>query len=177
MPTPDQLDGSSYRRVISDLATGVTVITTVDEDGKRCGMTANAVTSLSLSPAPQLLVCVSGHLPMHAALTGSGRFAVNVLDENQENLAMHFARPSADKFADLETHSEHGVPILSDAMAWFACDVVERYPGGDHSIFIGRVVSCRRNAARRPLLFFQSSFGCLGSHEGTLEFANSMMRM
>lgn len=165
----ENVDPSAYRQVIADLATGVTVITTRGRGGKAAGMTANAVTSLSLTPDPQLLVCVSDHLPVHAALTSSGRFAVNVLSEDQEHLALRFARPAPDKFAGLSTRIEHDVPVLTDAMAWFVCEIVERYPGGDHSIFIGRVLSCCRGVAARPLLFFRSTFGRLGEPHNTLE--------
>src|SRR4051794_6810473 len=110
-----------YRSAIARFATGVTVITTTDGD-RQAGMTASAVASLSLDPL-LLLVCVSNHLPTHGALEQSGCFAVNVLGEEDGELALRFARPGADKFAGLEVTHEHGVPLLRSAIAHFVCDV------------------------------------------------------
>jgi len=148
-----------FRKAIARFATGVTVITTATDEGA-AGMTASAVSSLSLEPL-LLLVCISNHLPTHAALEHSRRFAVNVLGEGDEWLATRFATPGADKFAGLEVDREAGVPVLGRAIARFVCDVHERLPGGDHSIFIGAVQECDYEPGRRPLLFFDSSFGAM----------------
>lgn len=146
-----------YRDAIARFATGVTVIT-ASEGERLAGMTASAVASLSLEPL-LLLVCVSNHLPTHAALERSRRFAVNVLGEGDDELALRFARPGADKFAGLRVTHEHGAPLLDRAIAHFVCDVHEQLPGGDHSIFIGAVRHCRHVPGRRPLLYFASEFG------------------
>jgi flavin reductase (DIM6/NTAB) family NADH-FMN oxidoreductase RutF len=123
-------------------------------------MTASAVCSLSLDPV-QLLVCVSTRLPTHAALLESQRFAVNVLGEEDAWLARRFATPGIDKFAGLAVDDRSGAPVLVAALAHFTCDVHERLPGGDHSIFVGSVVDCAHDATRTPLVYFGSSFGCL----------------
>jgi flavin reductase (DIM6/NTAB) family NADH-FMN oxidoreductase RutF len=131
------------------------------------GMTASAVASLSLNP-PMLLVCVSNHLPTHTALERSWRFGVNVLGEGDEDLAVRFARPAEDKFAGLRVSQDHGAPLLERAIARFVCDVHERFPGGDHSIFIGAIRHCEYIAERRPLLYFASSFGGMQQVEDAL---------
>ena len=145
-----------FRRAISRFATGVTVITTNTEDGP-AGMTASAFSSLSLEPL-LLLVCISNHLPTHAALERTRRFAVNVLGEEDEWVARRFARPRRDKFAGLDVDEAAGVPVLRRAIAHFVCDVQERLPGGDHSIFIGAVRECDCVDDRRPLVYFGSAF-------------------
>jgi flavin reductase (DIM6/NTAB) family NADH-FMN oxidoreductase RutF len=152
-------DQQQFREAISLFATGVTVITTTTAAGP-AGMTASAVCSLSLEPI-QLLVCISTHLPTHEALEGSGRFAVNVLGEGQHATAVRFARPSRDKFAGVALRDECDVPVLRDAIAYFICDVTERLPGGDHSIFIGQVRECGHVPERRPLLYFGSAFSSI----------------
>ncbi len=146
-----------YRRAIGRFATGVAVITTMVDD-RPVGMTASAVASLSLEPA-MLLVCVDHRLPSHRALESSRRFGVNVLGEEDEHLALRFARPAADKFAGVGVRLEHGVPLLERAIARFTCDVAERIPGGDHSIFTGLIRDCEHVPGRRPLLYFASGFG------------------
>jgi 3-hydroxy-9,10-secoandrosta-1,3,5(10)-triene-9,17-dione monooxygenase reductase component len=146
-----------YRRAIGRFATGVTVVTAKDGE-QMVGMTASAVASLTLDP-PRLLVCVNNRLPTHTALERTRRFGVNVLGEGDEALALRFAQPAKDKFAGLRVSLEHDVPLLNDAIARFVCDVHERLPGGDHSIFIGAIQHCEHVPGRRPLLYFASDFG------------------
>jgi flavin reductase (DIM6/NTAB) family NADH-FMN oxidoreductase RutF len=152
------VEQSAFREAIAHFATGVTVVTTAHA-GKAAGMTANAVASVSLDPI-LLLVCISNLLPTREAIEGSGRFVVNVLGEGQEELALRFARPAPDKFAGVRLR-EGPLPVLEDAIAYFVCDLHERFPGGDHTIFIGRVRECGAVRGRRPLLYFRSSFGAL----------------
>jgi flavin reductase (DIM6/NTAB) family NADH-FMN oxidoreductase RutF len=156
---PPAVDEATFREAISHFATGVTVIATKHGD-RASGMTASAVSSLSLDPV-LLLVCINNKLPAHEAIEGSRRFAVNVLGEGQEELALHFARRSEDKFAGIALKPDTELPLLEEAIAWFVCDVQERHPGGDHSIFIGLVRECGAKPGRRPLLYFRSGFGAL----------------
>jgi flavin reductase (DIM6/NTAB) family NADH-FMN oxidoreductase RutF len=168
----EHVDEAAFREAIAHFATGVTVITTL-KDGKPAGMTASAVASLSLDPV-LLLVCINHKLPTHEAIEGSRAFVVNVLGEGQQELALHFARPSPDKFAGIPLHTSHELPVLSDAIAFFVCDVHERFPGGDHSIFTGVVRDCGVTPGRRPLLYFRSGFGTLrDQHSEALEDAVS----
>ena len=159
-------DEAAFRGAISHFATGVTVITALQE-GRPAGMTASAVASLSLDPV-LLLVCISHTLPTHEAIDASRRFVVNVLGEGQEELALHFARPSPDKFDGIELDPGHELPVMTKAIAYFVCDVHERLPGGDHSIFIGRVLECGSTPGRRPLLYFGSKFGSLKDRDAEL---------
>ena len=131
------VDEQLYREAIAHFASGVTIITTV-RDGSPAGMTASAVASLSLDPV-LLLVCISNKLPTHEAIESSRRFVVNVLGEGQEELALRFARPALDKFEAVPLRPGHELPVLAEAIAYFVCDVHERFPGGDHSIFTGLV--------------------------------------
>jgi len=153
------VDELAFREAIAHYATGVTVVTTTHE-GRPAGMTASAVCSLSLDPV-LLLVCIDNRLPTHHAIDGSRRFAVNVLGEADEALARRFARPALDKFAEVPLVEGSDPPVLAQAIASFVCDVQERVPGGDHSIFVGRVLSCEATPGCRPLLYYRSAFGGL----------------
>jgi flavin reductase (DIM6/NTAB) family NADH-FMN oxidoreductase RutF len=157
-----RVDDELYREAIAHFATGVTVITTLRE-GVPAGMTASAVASLSLDPV-LLLVCISNRLPTHEAIEQSRAFVVNVLGEGQEELALRFARPAPDKFAGVALR-DHPLPVLEAAIAHFVCDVHERFPGGDHSIFTGLVRECAFTPGRRPLLYFRSQFGAIDDPE------------
>lgn len=157
--TAVRVDGAAFREAIGHFATGVTVITTMHE-GKPAGMTASAVASLSLDPV-LLLVCIAHRLPTHHAIDNARRFVVNVLGQGQEELALRFARPASDKFAGISLKEDCELPVLDDAIAYFVCDVHERFPGGDHSIFTGLVRECGTTPGTQPLLYFRSSFGML----------------
>jgi len=159
----EAVEQQHFREAMSLFATGVTVITTSPPSGP-AGMTASAVCSLSVDPV-QLLVCISTHLPTHDALMQSGRFAVNVLGEGQGEMALRFATPGIDKFAGVAVDDSGGVPVLDDAIAHFVCESRERFPGGDHSIFIGEVVRLGMRPGARPLLYFASEFGTLATAE------------
>jgi flavin reductase (DIM6/NTAB) family NADH-FMN oxidoreductase RutF len=150
----------AFREAISHFATGVTIVTTTYE-GRPAGMTASAVCSLSIDPV-LLLVCIDNRLATHRAIDASRRFAVNVLGEDCEELARRFARPAEDKFEGVAVRENTDPPLLGDAIAHFVCDVHERFPGGDHSIFLGQVVDCSFAPESRPLLYFRSKFGALG---------------
>jgi 3-hydroxy-9,10-secoandrosta-1,3,5(10)-triene-9,17-dione monooxygenase reductase component len=165
-PVAAAVDELAFREAIAHFATGVTVITTLYE-GKPAGMTASAVSSVSLDPV-LLLVCINNRLPTHTAIEASRRFVVNVLGEGQEDLALRFARPAADKFAGVALDPGKELPVLADAIAHFVCEVHERFPGGDHSIFTGLVRECATLRGKRPLLYFRSGFGALRDPEAEL---------
>lgn len=161
-----ELSEATFREAIGHFATGVTVITTT-HGGKPAGMTASAVCSLSLEPV-LLLVCIDNRLPTHEAIDASRRFTVNVLGEGSSELALRFSRPAKDKFAGVALVSDADPPVLEAAIAHFVCEVDERLPGGDHSIFVGRVLSCGATPGRRPLLYFRSAFGSIRDPQAEL---------
>ncbi|MFD0692204.1 flavin reductase family protein [Actinomadura fibrosa] len=155
-------DAWTLRRTFGEFATGVAVVTVGGADPH--GMTANSFTSVSLDP-PLALVCVGHEAVMHGRLA-AGSFGISVLAAAQEPVARHFADRSrtlgAAQFdgVDCEPGPVTGVPLIRGALARFelrACDVHE---GGDHSIFVGRVLSLDRPAARQEaLVFHRGGFG------------------
>jgi 4-nitrophenol 2-monooxygenase / 4-nitrocatechol 4-monooxygenase, reductase component len=152
------LDKEIFRQVIGNFATGVTVITASDE-GTDYGMTASAVCSLSLEP-PMLLVCVNKAVSTEKAISGCGAFGVNILHEDQGDIAEHFAgRHTPQKFARVNvSRGDLGSPLLADALARLECRVTERATGGTHSVFMGEV--CHAEARKgAPLAYFRGSFG------------------
>ncbi|GAA3061552.1 flavin reductase family protein [Pseudonocardia yunnanensis] len=149
----------TYRSAISRFTTGVAIITTATPSGY-AGMTASAVTSLSLDPL-QLIVCVGNRLPTRSAIVESGRFVVNVLGAGHEDVALRFASPLPDKFAGVALREDHDMPVLSEAIAHFVCRVDAALPGGDHTILIGDVEACDFVEDAAPLVYFGSRFGQL----------------
>jgi flavin reductase (DIM6/NTAB) family NADH-FMN oxidoreductase RutF len=151
------IDATEYRDVIGHFATGVAIVTCQGEDGP-AGLTTNAVTSLSLDPL-LLVVCFDNGSRTLPAVRSAKRFAVNVLRAGQEDLAAVFAskRVGREKFESVTHTVAHGVPVLDDALAWVACELVELLPGGDHTIGIGAVIAGAATEGE-PLVFHRGRY-------------------
>lgn len=151
------IERNELRRVMGHFATGVTVITTRDVDGKPYGLTANAVCSVSLTP-PLLLVCVDKSAESHPALQRSRLFAVNVLALDHEDLSRRFAVSGGDKFVDVPHHAGiTGAPLLDGVLATAECRVAAVHDGGDHTIYVGEVEHVDASDGD-PLLFFRGKY-------------------
>jgi flavin reductase (DIM6/NTAB) family NADH-FMN oxidoreductase RutF len=155
------LGADEFRQVLGHLPTGVTVVTTVDELGQPTGLTASAVASVSLEP-PLVLVCVSHSAQSYPALAAAGKFAVNVLALGQETLSRRFATtaPGVEKFQGVGYRTgKLGLPLLDGALASLECAVVHAYPGGDHTIFVGRAEAGAPGAnTHEPLLYYRGRY-------------------
>ncbi len=151
------LDPRALRDAFGNFATGVTIVSGVEADGTRVGLTANSFTSVSLEP-PLLLVCPARVASALPALRSAGRFAVNVLTLDQQAVAERFTQRGIDRFAGADWSDWHGVPVLGGAMAAFVCDLHAELDGGDHAILVGRVVALRTLADAEPLLYLRGRY-------------------
>src|SRR5262245_32793126 len=134
-------EAQELRRVMGLFATGVTVITTRDAQGRPYGLTANAVTSVSLSP-PMLLICVDRKSETFPHFFDSKLFILNILAGDQEDISRRFATSGGDKFAGLEYRmGPSGTPILDGTLGHIECRIVETHEAGDHVIHLGEVES------------------------------------
>ena len=150
-------DGQELRRVMGLFATGVTVITTNDADGRPYGLTANAVTSVSLDP-PLLLICVDRKAETFPHFFDSKLFVLNILAEHQEDVSRRFATTGGDKFGGLDYRlGRLGTPILGGTLGHIECRIVETHEAGDHVIHLGRVEHAEWSDGR-PLLFFRGRY-------------------
>lgn len=165
--SPVSIEHTEFRHVLGHFASGVTVITT-QHGGQFHGTTVSAFCSLSLRP-PLILVNVDLKATIHDLVVASGVFGVNILAEHAESTSQHFARRTLDKFSGIGYRlGQLGVPLLEDALATLECRLVARYPGGDHSIFIGEVVSTSTQSQGQPLLYFRSKYTRLHSNAAQL---------
>jgi flavin reductase ActVB len=153
------VDTTAFRNAMARFASGVTVVTTMDDSGAWWGFTASAFSSLSLDP-PLILVCLDRKADSHAAFDRAKYFAVSILAEGQSDTAMRFATRGADKFGgfEVERGPETGLPLIPGAMAYLECRMHERLPGGDHTILLGEVLHAS-NSESGPLLHFNRQFG------------------
>ena len=158
----DARDGSppdrrSLRGALGMFATGVTVITTMKPDGSYAGFTANSFSSVSLEP-PLVLWSLALSAPSLPVFEACSHYAIHVLAADQVHLSQRFATSGTDRFAGLELWpGAGGAPLLPGCCAWFECANEARHPGGDHLIFIGRVLAYAREE-RSPLIFHESRY-------------------
>ena len=145
-----------FKATLSSVPTGLTVVTTMNGDGRPHGTTVSAFSSLSLDP-PLVLVALDRASDLLAQLRRTGRFGVNVLAEDQQDVGLACGRKGEDKMEGLDWRDEDGLPRIADTVAWIACDVEELLPGGDHEIVVGLVTDCDTSDAG-ALIFHRRGF-------------------
>jgi 3-hydroxy-9,10-secoandrosta-1,3,5(10)-triene-9,17-dione monooxygenase reductase component len=146
------------RRLMARWVTGVAVVTSRDETGPR-GATTNALTSLSLDPL-LMLVCLDRGSNTLQAVRASGRFCINVLAADQEEIARRFATKASgeEKLAAVAHELVEGVPVLGGVVAWLVCELEQELDGGDHAILLGRPLATGSDPDAGPLLFYGGSY-------------------
>ncbi len=155
------IDADQFRKIMSNFATGVTVVTT-DGGGMLHGFTANAVSSVSLDPL-LFLVCVDKAANAHAELQKASHFGVSILAENQADVSNLFAKSATPENGTLRgiafRRGETGVPLIEGSLATLECAVEDLLEGGDHTIVIGRAVAgSLGDQSATPLLFFRGRY-------------------
>lgn len=154
-------DVREFRTALGQFATGVAVITASDRQGAAIGMTMSSFNSVSLDP-PLILFSVDRRaLSLPAMLEAEG-YAVNLLSRRQEHLSNQFARALGDKWVAVAHSFGHAqAPLLHGALAHFECAPHAQYDGGDHVIFVGRVVRFSAQPEEEPLIFFRGKYSSL----------------
>lgn len=154
------IDGAELRLFAGHFASGVTVISTRDKEGRFYGLTMNAVSCVSLNP-PLFLICVDQKANSLKPLLDSGVFAINILAWNQDKISNTFASKGDDKFSTVPYDlGLLNVPLIKDALACAEFRVSQTFPAGDHLIVVGEAASTRvvENA---PLLYYRGKYGVL----------------
>ncbi len=157
---PDSVDARRLRQALGAFPTGVCLVTTVDGNGKREGMTINSFASVSLDP-PLILWSIRDDAKSASAFLGARAFILSVLGAGHHELAMHFARPAADKFARFETAFDSGIggcPRPLSALATYECTTWSRHQEGDHTILVGRIENFS-HCDTPPLMFHAGRMG------------------
>jgi len=154
------IEAEVFKSGMRRLTAGVSIITTLGEDGPR-GLTATAVCSVSVEP-PTLLCCINRGSSAHDVIHGSRVLAVNFLAVADQDLANRFAGVDTrdERFAEGGwTRLATGAPILETALASFDCRIASIMDGTTHSIFFAEVIDVRLGAEAPPLLYFGGGYG------------------
>lgn len=158
------IDPREFRDTVGCFATGITIITTRQDDGAPVGLTANSFTSLSLDP-PMVLFCLDNNVASFDAFQAGGHFAVNILSEKQQDLSSRFAKSGPEKWDGVAFDSgDTGCPILPGSLACMECRVSSINEGGDHVIVVGEVLRLERaQEDAMPLLYYRGGYANLSS--------------
>jgi flavin reductase (DIM6/NTAB) family NADH-FMN oxidoreductase RutF len=152
-----RFDTGRFREVMGHFASGVTVITAMEEEGP-VGFTCQAFVSLSLDP-PLVALAPGKNSTSWPRIAKAGSFCVNVLAEDQEALCRDFAVSGGDKFAGVGWRiGGIGAPLLDGVLAWLECSLVATHDAGDHEVVIGRVHDMGVTRGR-PLVYYRGGFG------------------
>jgi flavin reductase (DIM6/NTAB) family NADH-FMN oxidoreductase RutF len=156
------MDEAAFRTACGHFATGVSVVTMRNAAGENHGLTANSFTSVSLNP-PLILVCVDKTINTYPAMAETEGFLVNILTDQQEELARRFATSDIDKFeGTATTEGPFGAPRFAGCLAYIAARSDSRHDAGDHTIFIGEATEAELGEGL-PLLFYKGMYGLPGA--------------
>jgi flavin reductase (DIM6/NTAB) family NADH-FMN oxidoreductase RutF len=151
------IDKDLFRRVLSNFAAGVTVVTTLDAERRPHGLTATAFTSVSLDP-PLVLVCIDKRAETFPQFEPAGIFAVNFLALDQQHVSQRFAKHGGDKFAEVNWRpGALGAPLLEGTVGYVECRIKHAYEGGDHVIYVGEIEAADACEAA-PLVHFRHAY-------------------
>jgi len=127
-----QLEPRSLRQLLGQYATGITVVTALDVNQRKIGMTANSFTSVSLDP-PLILWNITKSATHFEDFKQAEYFSINILNEDQYLESKHFSKSADDKFEGLDDVDEYmGIPILNKSLTTFVCRQYELHEAGDH---------------------------------------------
>lgn len=158
------VDPKHFRRALGKFPTGVTVITAIDEQGEKIGVTASSFNSVSIDPALVLWSIDKGAYSLPAFTEGK-HFTIHVLGDDQMALSNRFARRGEDKFAGVElAESGNGAPRLAGTAAWFECRTWNVYEGGDHLIIVGEVTDYDCTEDGSALVFHNGRYAVPAQH-------------
>jgi flavin reductase ActVB len=153
-------DKQTFRDALSAFPSGVTIVSTTDEEGRHWGFTASSFSSVSMDP-PLVLVCIANTADSHPAFMKARRYAINILSQDQKDIAMHFARKGVDKFGPHEfrygTADAPHPPMLPGSRASLVCTAHDVYAAGDHTVLIGELEAVELSDAE-PLVYFNRGF-------------------
>lgn len=156
-PLSREFSSVDYRQAMGTFCTGVTVVTVPTDSGVH-GMTANSFTSVSLEP-PLILISVMNETKTQRYIRESKRFGVNILLSNQVDLSTHFAgKPNPDVESTIAYDWFEQIPVLSRSLTNLACRLWAEYDGGDHTLFVGKVLALRTFEPQPPLVFYGGKY-------------------
>lgn len=161
------MDSKKLRNSLGLFATGVMIASTsrLDlEEPQFCGMTINSFASLSLDP-PLVLFSIDNKSSNLEFFSKNDSFSLNILSDNQVNLAKAFATPKNEAKWQVESYylGKMKNPIFHNSLAFFECQKHRVIKEGDHHIIIGKVIDFAKINESKPLTYYNSDFSTIAS--------------
>lgn len=151
------VEKGEFCRACGQFATGVAIAATLDREGTPHGITVNSFTSVSLDP-PLVLICIGHSAAILDLFRPEGRFSLNLLSEDQQDLSEHFARSGEDRFESVPWQpGETGAPLIPEVLATIECRIQRVETAGDHDIVIAEVLRTNVRGGR-PLIYYGSRY-------------------
>jgi flavin reductase (DIM6/NTAB) family NADH-FMN oxidoreductase RutF len=170
------IDAMEFRKTLGAFVTGVTVVSTRQQDGTPRGFTANSFTSVSLDPA-LVLICIGKSAASYPVFSAAAHFSISILAEDQKQVSSLFASKAADKFEQVAWHPGlTGSPVIDGSAAWFDCETHQVVEAGDHIILIGRVVDFA-NTTASPLGYGRGAYLTFSLSQDALAAAGPRARV
>ena len=153
---------NEFRTALGLFPTGVAVVTAEGATAEdKIGMTITSFNSVSLDP-PLVLFSIDKRALSLATLCEATTYSINVLGEEHQHISNRFAKSKGDKWTDTELHYHEGLPFtLKHANVSFQCAPYAQHDGGDHLIFVGRVLNIKKQENTAPLVFFRGNYTSL----------------
>lgn len=148
---------TDFKHCLGTFATGVTVATTHNADNSPVGVTINSFSSVSLSP-PLILFCLEKTASPHQSFADNNYFAINILHENQKHISENFTHPINSTWDNIDLVKNTKAPIIQNCIAYLECEKQHSYEGGDHTIFIGKVINLHSEPSNNPLLYYRGNY-------------------
>jgi flavin reductase (DIM6/NTAB) family NADH-FMN oxidoreductase RutF len=146
------------RKGFASFATGVTVITCLDEQQQHHGITISSFNTVSLEP-PLILWSLKKHSRFMPWMELGKKHLIHVLERSQEDLAMHFATVKHDELIGVDHQiADSGLCQINDCVAYYECETVSVHTGGDHNIIVAKVLSLKNYPEKEPLIYARSKF-------------------
>jgi 3-hydroxy-9,10-secoandrosta-1,3,5(10)-triene-9,17-dione monooxygenase reductase component len=157
--TQTNIDPIAFRQVLGAYPTGVSVITALGADGKPVGMVVGTFTSVSLDP-PLVAFLPDKKSTSWPQIEAAGRFCVNVLASDQQDVCRQVSAKGAEKFVGVEyALSQHNLPMIANAIACIECSIHSVVEAGDHWIVLGNVLGLEVTRDEDPMLFHRGRYG------------------
>ena len=150
--------GEELRDLLRRFPTGVAVVT-VDLEGERLGLTIGTLVELSFAP-PLVGFAVRREAALHELVRRSGDFGLNLLAADQIHVAQHFARgvPPIALWEGIEVRESPGPPLIAGAIGWLIGRIASEVPAGEHTFFVGDVLSVEQGVNERRLVYIDRGY-------------------
>jgi flavin reductase (DIM6/NTAB) family NADH-FMN oxidoreductase RutF len=159
---PKSFNSRDFKKCLGSFASGVTVVTTLNDEKKPTGITVSSFASVSLSP-PLVLFSLNKEASLYPCFMKAPFFGVNILNGQQRAISQHYAFSESQPWEFISYQlSEHNVPHITESIGFLECERHFMYDGGDHTIIVGKVLDVQSKADKKPLLYFRGEYFELG---------------